>query len=509
MDWLNQNWVYLLLLGVMFMVSRGRMRCAFGGMSVGLSLHRELLSDEYVTALQKLHDSVVPFPGAVAQAEIETSFGRPVKDLFQTFDATPLAAGSIAQVHCATLFDGRRVIVKVRRPGIKRQVNEDVRILRWFVRSVLWLVPALRSIRPMELIDELARNLGKEIDFRQEAANIACFTEVFRNSTTVYIPGVVDELYTDWVIVQEMSPGLRIDDPRFAGAGQELAAHLVDAYLHQFIVVGVFHGDPHPGNLFVLEDGRICFHDFGLVGFLDRATRINLVAVMLAFVQQDGEWLLDASLDLGLLGGNVDRKQLRVGMEELMQDYARKPLKDWSFGEVFLHITRLGSEQNLRLPHHLLVLLRAIFLMESTVRKLDPAFNLIDGLFAKAGAIIEAGKAPAGAKAPDRLRYESLMSLKQLPDRLGQVLHLMRTEGLELSIKHRGLEGLQGEIRSSGHRISLGLVALGLYVGGSLLMQGSVGPRWGETPILALVGYSLAVWLTWRLLRGADAQRAK
>jgi len=482
-----------------------RLGTTFVKLGQGLSLHRELLPDEYVLALQKLRDHVEPFAGAIAQREIEASFGRPVIELFSIFDPAPLAAGSIAQVHCATLPDGRRAIVKVRRPGIKRQVNEDVRILRWFVKSVLWLAPALRAVKPMELIDELARNLHKEIDFRQEAANIERFAEIFRGSSTVYIPGVVDRLYTDWVIVQEMSPGARIDDPRFAAAGPQLAAHLVDAYLHQLIVVGVFHGDPHPGNLFVLEDGRICFHDFGLVGFLDRTTRLNLGAFMLALVRQDGEWLLDAFLDLGMLGGAIDRSALRIGMEELMQDYARKPLKDWSFGEVFLRVAQLGRTQNVRLPHHMLVLLRAIFLMESTVRTLDPAFNLIDGLFGKAGAMLEASGAPAAAQPPDRLRYESLMSLKQWPDRLGRVLHLARTEGLELSVRHRGLDKLQDEIRGSGRRISLGLVTLGLYAGASLLMQGSAGPRWGELPLLALLGYALALWFTWRLLRTTAA----
>src|SRR5574340_493594 len=395
-------WGYLLWWGLMhaglirsrispaqrFATTLERLGTTFVKLGQGLSLHRELLPDDYVAALQKLHDRVEPFSADVAQAEIEQSFGRPLTELFSRFEAQPLAAGSIAQVHCATLPDGRTVIVKVRRPGIRRQVDEDIRILHWFVKSVLRVLPAARRIKPLELIDELARNLHKEIDFRQEAANITRFTEIFRGSPTVYVPAVIDNLYSDWVIVQEMSPGLRIDDPRFQANGPQLAIHLVDAYLHQFFVVGVFHGDPHPGNLFVLDDGRICLHDFGLVGFLDRNTRLNLVSFMLAFVQHDGEWLLDAYLDLGMLGGRLERTEFRAAMEEMIQDYARKPLKDWSFAEAFLRIARMGRGQNVRIPHHLLVLLRAVFLMESTVRRLDPEFNLLEGLFAKAGRML-------------------------------------------------------------------------------------------------------------------------
>ena len=170
-------------------------------MGQGLSLHRELLPDDYAAALQKLTDRVEPFSAAAVQAEIEASFGRPVGELF--------------------------------------------------------------------------------------------------------------------------------DSPQLAPQGPLLAAHLVDAYLRQLIVEGVFHGDPHPGNLFVLADGRICFHDFGLIGYLDRSTRLNLVAFMLAFVRQDSDWLLDAYLDLGMLAAAADRAALRGGIEALMQDYAGKPLCDW------------------------------------------------------------------------------------------------------------------------------------------------------------------------------------
>lgn len=205
--------------------------------------------------------------------------------------------------------DGREALVKIRRPGIRRRVEEDVRILRWFLRSLQWVLPASRRFRPLELVDELARNLQREIDFRQEAMNNERFGEMFRDSADIVVPPVVDALYTEWVMVQEMSHGVRIDDPR-------LARLLVEAYLRQFFGEGAFHGDPHPGNLLVLADGRVCLHDFGLVGFLDRDARLNLVAFMLAFARQDADWLLDAFLDLGLLAGEVDRRSLRAGLGE-------------------------------------------------------------------------------------------------------------------------------------------------------------------------------------------------
>ena len=486
-----------------FAATLEKLGTTFVKLGQGLSLHRELLPDDFVAALQKLQDHVVPFSGEVARSEIEHSFGRDLYDIFSAFDLAPLAAGSIAQVHRAVLTDGRAVIVKVRRIGIKRQIEEDIRIFRWFVKTVLFVLPRLRRLDPMELIDELSRNLHKEIAFRQEASNIARFSEIFRDSPTIYVPGVVENLYSDWVMVQEMSMGRRIDDPDFLADGPRLAQNLVDAYVHQFFIAGVFHGDPHPGNLFVLQDGKICFHDFGLIGFLDKATRANLAGFMQAFVQQDGDWLLDAYLDLGMLGGEPDRSAFRSGLEELIQDYAGLPLRDWSFGAAFLRIARIGRGQNIRIPHHLLVMLRAVFLMESTVRKLDPNFNLLDGLFAKAGDALQAVAGPSSLdELTARLKYESLLSLKAAPASLSHLLRRMRSGGSALSINHVGFGKLEDEIHRASSRIALALIALGLYIAASLLMQHSIGPRVAGVPVLAAAGYTLALWFTFRTARG-------
>lgn len=471
----------------------------------GLSLHSELLPDDFVVALQKLQDHVAPFPGDLASAEIARSFGRPLGEIFSQFENEPFAAGSVAQVHKAVMLDGRAVIVKVRRIGIKRQIEEDIRILRWFLKSVLWVMPGLRRLNMMDIVDELSRNLHKEIGFRQEAASIKRFGEIFRDSTTIHIPQVIDELYSDWVIVQELSTGRRIDAPEFLSDGPRLAQNLVDAYLLQFFEAGVFHGDPHPGNLFVLPNGKICLHDFGLVGYLDKSTRAHLIAFMQAFVQQDGEWLLDAYLDLGVIAGSIDRREFRTGLEELIQDYSRLPLRDWSFGEAFLRVARLGHGQNIRIPHHLLVMLRAIFLMESTVRKLDSDFNLLEGLFAKAEQSMQAIAGPGQFnEAMSRLQHETLMALKDAPASLGHLLRHIRANGATISVQHSGFDKLEREIKNTGSRMSLALITLGLYIAASLLMQHSLGPAIKGIPVLAAIGYALALWLTLRVVRSVS-----
>jgi ubiquinone biosynthesis protein len=468
----------------------------------GLSLHRELLPDDYAHELERLQDHVKPFDGRVARLEVERSFGRSVDALFGEFETEPFAAGSIAQVHRATMPDGRPVIVKVRRPGIAQRVDEDLRILRWFIRSVLVVMPSVRALRPFELVDELARNLHKEIDFRQEAMNIERFVEVFRDWPQIYVPGVVDHLYSPWVVVQEVSPGERIDRPEFRQDGPRLAKLLVEAYLHMFFRVGVYHGDPHPGNLFVAPDGRICLHDFGLVGHLDPATRLNLVAFMLAFAQQDADWLLDAFLDLDMMSQQIDKEELRLGLAEIIQEFARKPLRDWSFGEAMIRVNQLDRGTNVRLPHHLLVLMRAIFLMESTVRRLDPEFNLLEGLFARAGSLlIEQGPAhPARTGVPpvDRMKFELMLLARSAPRGAGRLAHEMRIflQRSQMPALHAA-NGAANDAAS--RRIAAAVVAAGLYAAGSWLLVQPEGS--GALPVMAGVLLLVATCLTWVSVR--------
>lgn len=481
-----------------------RLGTAFIKLGQVLSLHAEFLPEEYAHALARLQDHVAPFPGELAAREIERSFVRPIGDLFLAFERTPLAAASIAQVHAARLPDGREVIVKVRRPGIRRQIEQDMRIMTFLVRIALVVAPGMRRFDPLGLIQETLENLRREIDFRHEARNIRRFVEIFRDSPTIFIPPAIEGMQTEWVGVQQMSGGMRVDDPQLRAAGPKLAQAFVDAYLKQFFVAGVFHGDPHPGNLFIMPDGRICFHDFGLIGVLDHKTRRNLGAFMQAFVLQDAEWLLDAALDLGVLAPDVDRAETSARLEELLQDYVQLPLREWSFAEALLRIARLGTGQFVRLPRNLLVFIRTVFLMENTVRTLDPGFNLVDGLMGSGRAAVEESVAARGTVgSATRLKYEMASALQEIPEHVGSLLHKARMGQLEVNFNHRGFDILGSQIERASTRMALSLVDLGLYIASSLLMQHSVGPQIFGVPLLAALGYGMAVWLTFRVIKGA------
>ena len=471
-----------------------------------LSMRQDVLPDAYIAALQSLQDHIAPFPARDAIREIEHGLHGPVKRLFARFDHKPLAAASIAQVHTACLEDGHEVIVKVRRIGIKAQVDSDMRVLRLLTRVATGIIPRLRHYQPQHIVDEIWANLRKEVDFRQEARNIRRFAAAFSEWPTVHIPGVIDDLVSESVIVQQRSAGCRIDDPEIRADGPRLAQNFVDAYLHQLFVVGVFHGDPHPGNLFITAEGRICFHDFGLIGVLDRPARRRLAAFTNAFLRQDADWLLDAAIDLGVLGGEMDRSQYRRGLAEIIADYAALPLKEWSLAEAFLRVARLGQAQNVFIPYDLVVLMRTMFLAEHVVRTLDPDFQLLENLKRKGPEMLKAALEQSTTEGSlDRLKQDAVAAIHDLPAVLGSWIRRLNQEGegLGVNLRVRGLRGLEEHLDRSSNRLALALVALGLYIAGSLLMLHSIGPRlYDDIPALAAFAYGLALWFTFRLARG-------
>jgi ubiquinone biosynthesis protein len=488
-----------------FCLMLARLGTTFIKFGQALSMRRDMLPDEYVKALQSLQDHIAPFPTQEAVHEIEQGLERPINDLFVRFDDKPLAAASVAQVHTDELHDGRQVIIKVRRAGIKTQINRDMRALRMVTRLAMALMPRLRHYQPLRIIDEIWSNLRKEIDLRQEARNVKQFTAAFAGWSTIYIPAVVEGLVSEGVIVQERRSGRRIDDPAIKSEGPRLAQDFVDLYLHQIFVLGIFHGDPHPGNLFITAEGRICFHDFGLIGILDRAARRKLAAFTDGFVHQDADWLLDAAIDLGVLGGKLNRAEFRRGLSEILADFAARPLKDWSLAEAFLRITRLGQADNVFIPYDLVILMRAMFNVEHVVRTLDPDFQLLDSLQTKGPEVLKAAMKQADWNVTiDRLKHDALAAMQDLPAALGSWTRRLgqEGEGLGLSLRLRGLDGLEAHLDRSSNRVALALVTLGLYIAGSLLMLHSIGPRiYDDVPVLAALAYALALWFTFRLAR--------
>ena len=463
----------------------------------GLSQRLDLLPAPYTQALAALQDRVPPFPAAAARATVEAAFGQPLDALFAEFDDTPLAAASLAQVHRATLADGTAVVVKVRRPRLRAEVEHDLRWLRRVVRAATLLWPPFAHWRPLDLVDEIAAQLRREIDFRVEAANMRRMQRVLAAVPGVHVPAVVEPLVHEEVLVQTLSAGRPIASAYGTEEGKRLAGLLLDAYLQQLFGVGFFHGDPHPGNAFVMADGGLCLHDFGVIGYLDRHARHALAQALHGVAGCDAPSVLTAAVELGLLDVPPDRRDVIAAVDLILAEFATEPLSEWSAAQVLLRIARLDARQHLLLPRNLLLLLRTLMLLEGLTRALDPGFALPAELQARSGKVAEL-LLPVTVPAPQAAR--------QIARRLPALLARRLRELEEGPARDKLVSADRASDRhepDGARRIAAALVALGLYIAGAaLLLAADRLPRAQGWPWPTLLAFAAALLLSLRLLRG-------
>ncbi len=485
-------------------VTLTRLGPTFIKLGQGLSLRWDLLPAAYREALSHLHSDVPPFPSSQAAAAIDAAFGQPLSSLFSEFDPNPLAAASVAQIHRARLHDGREVVVKITRPGIQAQVHADLRLLRRTARIAQVVWPPLRRQRPVELVDELSQFMHAEIDMRHEAQNMRRMAPVLDPLPDVTLPHVIEPFAAREVLVQEMSHGQRLEAYYRTPQAPALAIALLDAYLHQLFIAGVFHADPHPGNLFVLDDGRLCFHDFGSIGVLDPGARLALGSLVEAVVANDGADVLDAAIALGFFGPHIERRDHEREIHLILSELVGRPLAQWSVAEAIWRVARIGHGASFRLPAHLLVLMRTLFLVENTLRALDPQFDML-GTLARRAPEIATAIDDASHTGQRPLAAQFARTARQLPQLAADLLRQAQLNGGRpaFTIHHRGLVSTQEAIGRTGNRLALALVTLGLYVSGSLLTLHGDGPRmFGHLPVLSVIAFVAAAVLSLRLIIG-------
>lgn len=464
-----------------------------------LSVRRDLFAEEVIAELEKLQDKVPPFPAPQARAIVEQELGRPLAELYTRFDETPMAAASVAQVHGAALPDGTEVIVKIQRPGIAEIVRADIEILHFLARLLARYVPESRRYDPRGLVAEFADTIERELDFVGEGRNADRFRANFRDEPAVYVPPVFWELSGRRVLTMEHSSGQRIDaqHPADAAERRRLAQTLTRLTLIQIYEHGFFHGDPHPGNVFVLPDGRLCFHDFGIVGQLSRRDQENLRHLFLAVVARDPEWLADIYLDMGGVPAGIDRAAFARDLGESLERYYVASERGASFGEMLREFIRLGSRYEIRLLRETLLVAKVFMILESVARTLDPQFDMLAAFQRYAPGLLARGLVPGVEAERDLAQaYRALSALRraagELPAALSEGLRAVSRGEARLSVRHEPLESLERHIDRASNRLSFSLIIAAVLIGSSLVMAFHTGPHYEGIPLLGLIGYVIA-----------------
>lgn len=436
-----------------------------------LAMRRDLLPDAYINELELLHDQLPAQGIGAVRATVEEELGAPMAELFASFGETPLAAATIAQVHEATLHDGRRVAVKVQRPGLEEMIATDISALTYLVALGESLFPRLRALDLPVLVSEFANSLNRETDFSHEARSIMLFRTALADVPGLWIPDVVSERSSGSVLTMDFSDGERVDS--YAKHHPEemprLLNTLVRLTLQTIFEEGLFHADPHPGNVFVLPDGQLSLLDFGMTGELDEPMRESLTLLLEAVVKGDARAATEAYLEMTAASENVNRSALLMDIKVVLYEIHRSDLAEVSIGDSFDSLLRAGSRHGVHNPPEFFLLTRTFVILESMIRQLDPDHDYLKSFREEISRLtekhfsLERIKEKTGKFAREMERLVS--------DAPGDTRRALRriSEGNLGRLQAPAVEALGGRISRNLERLTGAIASAGLAIGGAML----------------------------------------
>jgi len=452
-----------------------------------VSTRRDLLPLDIADELAKLQDRVPPFPGSVARASVESAYGKPLTAVFSAFDETPLAAASIAQVHVARLDDGREVVVKVLRPGMREVIERDLEVLDALaVLAERWW-PESTRLRPVEVVQEYRKTILDELDLMREAANAAQLKRNFEGSRLLYVPEVHWDLCRVDVMVMERIRGIQISDmAQLRAKGTDiraLAVNGVEIFFTQVFRHNFFHADMHPGNIFVLVDDpahpRYAAVDFGIVGTLDPRDQHYLAENFLAVFDRNYRRVAELHLESGWVPADTRVDEMESAVRTVCEPIFRKPLKDISFGTVLLRLFEISRRFNMRIQPQLILLQKTLLNVEGLGRELYPDLDVFQTASPILREWMRERVSPRQLLGSLRAQLPDLvMSLRGLPPLVKTAVQRAQDGQLRLQVEAREIEALRRTVRETQQRRDWMLLAAAALLGGIVWLALDRDPAW-------------------------------
>ena len=440
-----------------------------------LSTRGDLLPAEYLEELAKLQDGAPPVPIEAVRQILFDELGQPVDEVFAHFDLHPLASASIGQAHAATLLDGTQVVVKLRRPGVVEQVEEDLGILLDLAATAERHWTAARYYDLLAIAQEFAQTLRAELDYLQEGRNVERFAANFAADVSVHVPKVYWETTTSRMLTLERIYGIKISDVAALEQAdldrRAVADHATRVLLSMILEYGFFHADPHPGNVFVEPGGRIALIDFGMVGEVDSATQAILLRLFLAIAERDGGRLADVLLEMSRSRQSVDRNALRRDMQRMLVRYCDRPLGDVKLSVMLGELLTILRWHHLRLPPDLALIVKTLGMSEGLGVQLDPHFDLMNVYVPFAKELVQRRFSARQWAGQLMLSGIDAMELALgLPQQLHHVLGDIERGGFEVSVQPQSFESYLQRMEQLTNRLVLGILAAAFTVGFTLLV---------------------------------------
>jgi predicted unusual protein kinase regulating ubiquinone biosynthesis (AarF/ABC1/UbiB family) len=482
-----------------------------------LSTRADLLPQPYLNALARLQDDIEPFPYADVERIVQDELGVRLSKAFIEFEQEPIAAASLGQVHRAMLRGGRRVAVKVQRPGIRERVIEDLDAADEVAALVDRFNGEGRNLDAQRIVEEFRRTLMAELDYREEARNLLTLSHQLRDFERIIVPLPIEDYTTARVLTMDYVEGTKITAvsgiERTEVDGAALADDLFRAYLQQILIDGVFHADPHPGNVMLTSDHRLALVDLGMVGRLSSLMQEQLFTLMLAIAEGRGGEAASVAIRLGERRDDFDEAALRRAIAEMVGRYHRSALKELNVGRVMLEIARTSGQHGLKMSPELALLGKTLLNLDEIGRVLDPEFDVNASMRQNATSLMRRRMLKSATPANV---FSAALELRdfaeRLPARINRILDALACNDLRLKIEVIDQGAILEGFQKVANRIALGLVLAALIVGAAMLMQVQTQFTIAGYPGLAMLFFLAAAggggWMAWTIL-ASDARKTR
>lgn len=449
-----------------------------------LSTRPDLVPPAYIDEFSKLQDNVPPFPSDEAINQIRMELGTDVKEVFTHFDPNPIASASLSQVHKATLQNGVHVAVKIQRPDIKPLIESDIDLLYFLARLVIKSIPELRLYSPRKVVREFERAITRELDFTIEAANAERFRRNFRLNPDLYFPKVYGELSGKKTLTMEFIEGVKITDASHYGYDPRLIARRgLRAVVEMVFRDGFFHADPHPGNIFVLEGGRLAYLDLGLVGRVSEEVRDTMLLLLLAIIREDFEEVVRIFYKIGIKEDNVDISEFRADVIDICERHFGKPLKYMEFGAFIKDILEGAFRHKTKIPLEYALICKALITMEGVGKKLDPDLNIFEESHPY---LVEIFKKRYNLDRVSQDLAKSVVTLsrtiQEAPPQLKGILDNLESGRFKIRVENTGTEKSVSTWEKIANRLILSLITSTLIISSFLLIL------FGKSSLTTLIG---------------------
>jgi ubiquinone biosynthesis protein len=466
-----------------------------------LSTRGDIIGADYADELSKLQDKMKPFPSDQAKQIIAEELGSPVGSLFASFQSEPMASASIGQVHRAVLKNGKRVVVKVQRPGIFSKVKEDLRIMRYLALQADKHIPEIKEYDPVYLVDEFERSIMKEMDFLREAKSAARLKENFKGDSSIYIPAVYEEMCTMKVMVMEEVIGEKLSNIISSRSKKYdrtlIAKRCMRAFFKMVLVDGFYHADMHPGNLMILKKNVVCFLDFGRVGAIGREAAESIFRLALFAVEDDTDGLVAHMIRTGMISDSDNTDSFKADVSDVLDKYYSKDIVEVKMGQMLSDLMSVIAKYNFKRPREIAELTRSLLILEGVCNNLDPEFNIAEEFEPYAQDILPRG---LGAdKVMDIVKGEMLdleYIARTIPSALRSFFRKVDEGKLKIELEHKDLMVFSADLDRISNKLSVAMLVSALILASAIMVKvnGTVG----------MVGFVVSgivgVWLMLKIL---------